>query len=393
MTTDPCFSWVEIDLGAIQANFLLACHLVGTAEKVTPVIKTNGYGLGALAIAHALRECGATRFCIARVEEARLLRQAGIDNALVMMSGLAFGQEQAVVDLKLTPFVWRLEEILALAQCVEKNQSIGIVLKINTGMGRLGFSPEAILEIMTTIDRMTGVHVVGVASHLACADEWERPETGQQVALLRKVLAQPVWHNRELRVSMANSAGILAHPQSHFDWVRPGLMLYGVSPFGATCSAPLVAQKIQPVVTWRTRIVQIRPLSKGDSLGYNHTFTAQRASRIALLPVGYGDGYFRSLSNKGQVLVHDQRARVVGNVCMDLIAIDITDLVGVKEGDVVTLLGKDETQEISIHEYATWAGTISYEVLCRFGSRVVRCYVNTHGGVHGEVNGINRLAF
>ena len=365
-------TWLEIDLDAIVHNFRLAKTTVGDRVDVYPVVKADGYGLGAEPIALALQKAGATGFCVALLEEAEALQAVGIIKPIILLSGLGFGLESRVMDMGLQPFVYSAEQVLRLLRLLplaKPAQPITVHLKIDTGMGRLGVSPQSVRPLIEQLSRVPGLHLAGVATHLACADEAERSETARQVQQMQELLSSIAI---PMRVSMANSAGILAHPKTHGDWVRPGIMLYGASPFFPQTTWE--RHGLRPVVQWLSQVIQIRTMAAGQSIGYGHTFTTTRPSRIAQVPVGYGDGFSRSLGNRGWALVAGQRVPIVGRVCMDSIALDVTALPQLQVGDRVTLLGRDGTEFIGIEEMAAWVETIPYEVLCRLGRRLRRVY-------------------
>lgn len=365
-------TWLEVDLGAIHHNFDVARRAVAPGVGLFPVIKANGYGLGATPIAQRLMEAGADGFCVALVEEADRLRSAGVTLPLVLLSGLTPGVESDVVALNLRPFVFDLNPLPTLNQAAAKAGSrLSLFLKVNTGMGRLGLSPTRVASAIAQMEALPALHLAGFVSHLSRADEPDHPENRRQLRALQQVLAGSGL--ADPTVSLANSAGLLSSAETHFSWVRPGIMLYGASPFFPASSGRAIG--LRPVVRWLTRIIHINPLSPGETVGYSQTFIAQRPARIAILPVGYADGYNRLLGNQAVVLVAGLRVPVVGRVSMDMIAIDITDLPHVSVGHPVTLLGSEGEAHIDVEEMAAWRGTIPYEILCNIGERVPRYHI------------------
>lgn len=362
-------TWLEIDLDAVRHNFLRARHTVDPGVAVFPVIKADGYGLGALPIARALSKAGADGFCVALVEEAEALRQGGIRLPIVLLSGLYAGLEEAVARLQLHPFVFDAHTLPALSRAAG-SKTLSIFLKVDTGMGRLGLAPEDVPTAVAQTRALSGLTLAGIVSHMACADQPDHAENQAQLEGLKKVLAQPDMAG--LSVSLANSAALLSRPETHFSWIRPGIMLYGASPFFPTSSGREIG--LRPVVHWRTHILQARTMPAGSAVGYNRTFITQRPTRMALLPVGYADGYNRLLSNRGEVLVAGRRVPVIGRVSMDLTAIDVTDIPGAVAGCAVTLLGEEGGEPIDVEEMAAWRETIPYEVLCDLGQRLPRRY-------------------
>ena len=363
-------SWLEIDRDAVRHNFQVARDKVAPGVAVFPVIKADGYGLGALEIAHLLSDAGADGFCVARIEEAEVLRLGGVRLPIVLLSGLYTGLEQAVVELQLHPFVFDPQILPALSRAAGKG-TLSLFLKVNTGMGRLGLAPEEVVQAVTQTQALPGLRLQGIVSHLACADQPDHADNDQQLRCFREVLGCLECQGGQ--VSLANSAALLSRADSHFSWVRPGIMLYGASPFFPTNTGQDIG--LRPVVHWGSRIIQIRNVPTGTAVGYGHTFVSQRPSRFALLPVGYADGYGRLLGNRAEVLVAGRRVSVVGRVSMDLIAIDVTDLPGVAPGHPVTLLGQEGKACIDLEQMAAWRQTIPYEILCNLGKRVPRYYV------------------
>ncbi|MEO5340468.1 MAG: alanine racemase [Magnetococcus sp. MYC-9] len=362
-------AWLEIDLGAVQHNFSRAKQAVAPGVGLFPVVKANGYGLGAVPIARALLEAGADGFCVAHLEEAEQLRCAGITAPLVLLSGLSAGREEAVVALDLWPFVFDVERLPALSRAAGQ-KVVPLFLKVDTGMGRLGLAPSEVAAAVAQSRALPGLQLLGLVSHLACADQPDHPTNDRQLQTLQALLSRTGMGGS--RVSLANSAALLSRADTHFSWVRPGIILYGASPFFPANAAREIG--LRPVVRWVARILQISALPAGGSVGYGQTFVAERPSRIALLPVGYADGYNRLLGNLGVVLVTGRRVPVVGRVSMDMIAIDVTGLPSVEVGQPVVLLGSDGEERIDVEEMATWRGTLPYEVLCNFGTRLPRHY-------------------
>jgi alanine racemase len=238
-------------------------------------------------------------------------------------------------------------------------------------MGRLGFSPEELLSLLDNHIVSKPLHVEGIMTHLADADGADMAFTERQLGVLRAMLEQI--RQRRLTIPLvhaANSAAIVRFPDAHFSLVRPGIMLYGYHTLPASVPAP----DLQPVLSLRTTIVQLRTIPRGGTVSYNGTFVATRPTRIAVLPIGYADGYSRQLSHRGSVLIQGRRAPIVGLVCMDMIMVDVTDLAPVQVGETATLIGQQGQESIWADEVANWIGTIPYEVLCGIGSRVPRLY-------------------
>ncbi|MBF0455768.1 MAG: alanine racemase [Magnetococcales bacterium] len=366
-------TWLEIDPQGVVANYRLAKQRVGASVAVYPVVKADGYGLGALPLSQALVKAGAKGLCVGLVEEGAQLRQGGISVPLVLFAGLTPGVERLIIDLDLTPFLYDLQTAHSLSrEAVACKRQVPCYVKVNTGMGRIGFPPEQLATLLPTLQALPGLQLLGIVSHLACSDEGEEGRvTSTQIRQFNQALTLLKGENsRKYHHSLANSGGTLYHPDSHFDWVRPGIMLYGASP--AFPHRNDQEEGLVSVVRWLSRVIQIRSFPAGTPLGYGHTFTTQKKSLIAQIPVGYGDGYARRLGNLAHVLIAGREAPVVGRVCMDLISVDVTDIPTVEVGSLVTLLGEDGTKRITIEDMARWLETIPYEVICALGKRVPR---------------------
>ncbi|MBF0294960.1 MAG: alanine racemase [Magnetococcales bacterium] len=362
-------TWVEVELDAVVHNFRVARQAAG-ASALFPVVKANAYGLGALPVARALAAAGADGFCVAMVEEARPLREAGITHPLVILSGFLPGVEQAVIELNLQPVLFEMEAARALSRrCGERAAPVLVHVKVDTGMGRMGFPRAKISAVLEELRSLPGIRVASILSHLARGDELAGEESLRQAERLEGA------GDATLPRSLANSAGLLGHACTRLAWSRPGIMLYGASPFfpGRTWRE----DGLRPVVRWLTRVVAVREVEAGTPLGYGHDFVTRRASRIGVLPVGYADGYSRCMQGRAQVLIDGLRAPVVGRISMDLTLVDLTDHAGAGIGALVTLLGEQGEGFIGIEEMAEWMGTIPYEVLCRLGARVPRRHLSS----------------
>lgn len=361
----------EISLPALRHNFQHVTRLVGSAT-VLAVVKANAYGHGAVQVSRALLAAGARHLGVAGVSEGVELREAGITAPIVVLGGVFPEDIPTLLDSGLTPVLSSHEAIHALADVVgarHLSAPLPVHLKVDTGMGRLGLPAEDILPLLSSSWPAT-LQVEGLMSHLARADETETAPTETQLAAFRAVLnavksmglAVPFAH-------IAGSAAIMRFPASHCNMVRPGLMLYGYAPGSAPSTA------LRPSLAWKTRIAQVKKIRPGQAVSYGGSFVATRPSTIAILPVGYADGYGRGLSNKGRVLIGGHSASVIGRVCMDLTIVDVTDHPPPHPGDEVVLLGEQGSERITADDLATWLGTISYEVLCQIGRRVVRVYL------------------
>lgn len=354
------------NLGQLRARLAPTCAVIGIA-------KANAYGHGAVDICKALLQCGVSAFGVATIGEGVELREAGVACDILVLGPTVPREANELVRHRLTPLIYDESMVLALTERLHDSAGpCSVHVEVETGMGRLGIAPERVMSLLQSPAFKGRLALAGLMTHFADADSTDPTFTHEQIGRFTHLLDQvraagvtvPLAH-------MANSAGLLHYPQSHGDAVRPGLSLYGYLTRNHD-SAPL---SLKPVLSWLTHIVQIRTIQPGTTVSYNRTFTATRQSRIAILPVGYADGYSRLHSNRSSVLVHGTRAPVVGRVCMDMIMVDVTDVPQARPGDEVALIGAQGTERITAHDLAGWQGSIAYEVLCDIGPRVRRLYV------------------
>lgn len=365
----PTHAIVDLDAIAHNARLLLG-HAQGAA--LMAVVKANGYGHGALPVARAALAAGATWLGVALVEEALALRQAGITAPILVLGYAPPEQAAAVVsgDIRTALFTPELARSLA-AEARQRGRIARVHLKVDTGMGRVGLQPEEVLPFLRGMQELPGIEVEGIFTHLAIADNPSVAYTARQLDTFDQVLANLEAHGLLPRIRhAANSAGILAHPRSHFDLVRGGIALYGQQPDPAMPWP----DGLRPALRWETRIAHLKVVPPGASISYGCTYQAQGVERIGTLPLGYADGFSRLFSNRGEVLVGGRRCPVVGRVCMDQAMIRVPADLQVGPGERVVLLGRDGEQEITAAELAGRMGTIHYEALCLIGARVPRIY-------------------
>ncbi len=362
----------EIDLQAFRFNLDQIKRLIGPERGILAVIKANAYGHGAAAIGRVLSQEGVQQLGVATVEEGAALRRAGLTSKITVLGGVFPEQHEQLLEHDLTPVLYNLTWAEALSRTVTAaGLRRPVQVKIDTGMGRVGFALEEAEHAVTRIAGLPGLELTGVLSHFADADLQDRNFTDWQLTrfvtleeqIRNRGISVPFWH-------LSNSAAVMNFPGAFFNMVRPGIMLYGYPP--SESFAGKVPLKL--VLSWRTRIIHLKEVPPGTRLSYGGTFVTRRRSRIATLPVGYADGYPRRLSNRAQVLVGGRRAPVVGTVTMDMILADVTDIDGVALGDGATLIGKDGTETITAWDVARWSDTIAYEILCTIGARVPRHY-------------------
>ncbi len=360
-----------IDLSALAHNYQVAVQRA-EGRKILAVVKARAYGHGAVEVSRVLLGLGADMLGVALVEEGRELREAGITAPVLIMGAIFAEQAEAVAALGLTPVVFNLSVARALSAAAKKNKTtVPVHVKIDTGMGRIGVSPEDAPDFIAELKKLDNILVEGLMTHFADVDRQDKEFPARQMdrfeALLTGLEAQgthiPVRH-------AANSAALLDYQRALFTMVRPGLMLYGYSPLEEIRAGA----DLRPVLSLVTRIAFIKKTQAGVPISYGRTFVTKRKSLIATLPIGYADGYSRGLSNKGEAIVRGVKARVVGRVCMDMCMLDVTDVPGVREGDEVVLIGDRGNERITADDLATKTGTIAYEVLCGISYRVPRVY-------------------
>ncbi len=365
------FNRVEIDLDALRHNFRLLAARSGPDVVVLAMVKSEAYGHGLESCARALAAAGARAFGVAEVEEGIRLRQAGIEGDIVVTLGLAPDDDPAdVVRHRLQPVVFDEAGARRLAAAgVDRGRDIPVHLKIDIGMGRLGVMADDAALLVQTVGRMAGLRIAGLMAHYPLADE-DQEQTAWHLAVFRQLIDR-LQDNLPsgCLFHIANSAAMLGSDAGNLAMVRPGIALYGCTPAGVEDPG------LRPVMTMKSSVVQVKEVPAGCGISYGHTFVTCRPSRIAVLPVGYDDGYLRRLSNRAQVLIRGRRIPLVGTICMNACMADVTEHADIEAGDEVVLLGQQDGQQISAEEIARWSGTISYEILCLLGSRNQRRYV------------------
>jgi alanine racemase len=355
----------EVSLDRLAHNLGIIRGILD-GQKIYAVVKADAYGHGAKAVARRLVQEGVDGFAVALVEEGVELREEGIEQEILILNGAYAGAHEELVQHRLTPVVSDVAD-LSLFQNLSRGQSIAIHLKVDTGMSRLGVPLSLLPDFLEELTRCDGVEITGLMTHLARADDdpkttaeqLERFEHARHLVTMRG--------HRPSTIHAANSPGTIRHPEAHFDAVRVGLALYGLKP--APTEIPL-----KPIMRWRSKIISLRHLPEGAGVGYCHTFKTSRPSLIATIPVGYGDGLSRALSNRGFMLVRGKRCPIVGNISMDLTTLDVTDVAECQKGDEAVIFGEQESGCISVDEVASWAGTINYEIVTNVSRRVPRFY-------------------
>lgn len=335
------------------------------------VVKADAYGHGAYQVAQTALAAGATFLGVATAEEGIALRKQGIQAPLLVIGALDAADCAACVPYDISVAVFSAEQVRAMQDISQKTGVPAHVhIKVDSGFHRIGVLPQEMEALLSVLKRCPQVHVEGLFAHFATADcaddsfvqiQMERFEQAEH--MVRQAGYRPIVH-------VCNSAATVRHPELARDMVRGGILMYG-------CMPSLEMQMdfdLEPALRWQTEIVAIHAIAPGESVGYGRTFLAQRPTRVATLPVGYADGYARSLSNVGQVLIHGKRCPVIGRICMDQTMVDVTDVPQAQVGDVAVLIGKQGAEHITADEMGQWRGTIGYEVLVNIGKRVPREY-------------------
>lgn len=374
--------WAEVDLDAIWENMVHMKENISENTKILAVIKTDGYGHGGVPIAKMLEQLDFMfGYAAATYEEAHVLREAGVKKPILIL-GYTFPYcYEELIREEIRPAVYRrdtVEELAAAAAKVGKKAKVHI--KVDTGMGRIGITPdEEGLEFVRFLIEHPELEVEGIFTHFAKSDEADKTSANHQLELFQNFIDKI---QTELGITIpvkhcSNSAAILEMPQANMDMVRAGITTYGLYP------SEEVSKDIVPLraaMSLYSHIVYCKTIHAGQSVSYGGLFTAQKDTRVATIPVGYGDGYPRSLSGKGYVLIHGKKAPILGRVCMDQFMVDISEIPGVMEGDKVTLLGMDGTERITAEELGELSGRFNYEFVCDLGKRIPRVYIQ-----HGEI--------
>ncbi|MEP6758951.1 MAG: alanine racemase [Actinomycetota bacterium] len=364
--SDPRFrpTWVEVDLDAVRHNVAV---LTPPAAQVMAVLKADAYGHGAVAVAAAALQAGATWCGVALVEEGLELRAGGIEAPILVLSEFPPGAEAVALAHRLTPSLYSSDGLTRLAAVARGGA--GVHVKVDTGMHRVGvWPPDGLVAYLEGVDA-AGLRVEGIWTHLAKSED-DTETTRAQLARYEEALAtaEAAGFGPAILRHAANSGAVLRHPEAAYDLVRPGIALYGIAP------DPGIRVDLRPALTWRSAVSFARRLPVGERLSYGHRYELARDAMVATVPVGYADGYPRALSSKADVLIRGTRCRVAGNVTMDQLLVDCGDL-DVQAGDDVVLLGSQGGEEVAAWELAAHADTNAYEIVTRIGQRVPRTYL------------------
>jgi len=361
--------WAEVNLQALRHNYREIKKQLEPGVKLCAVVKANAYGHGAVPTARVALEEGADYLAVATLSEGMELRQAGFTVPILVLGLVMPEDAKEVVDYELTQVVCELTLAKALSQeAVRQQKSVRVHLKVDTGMGRIGVRPEEIGALAEKISRLPNLEIEGMFSHFAMADCKDKSYTRQQLDAFQRAVAAVEDQGIDLPIKhIAESAAILEIPEAHFNMVRAGVIQYGLWP-SEEVTHPI---DLQAVMSLKAKVVWLKTLHKGESIGYGRQFVAERESRIATLPIGYADGYIRAYGKQGYVEIHGKKAPIAGRVCMDQVMVDVTDIPHVEIGDEVMLFG---SEHLTIDEVARWGNTINYEIPCLLSGRVPRVY-------------------
>jgi len=369
-------AWLDIDLGAIRHNIAEVQRYVGPNTAVFTVVKANAYGHGLVPCANACIQAGANGLAVALVEEGVELRQAGVDGPILIM-GLALpDQSELIVSHRLSQTVSSADMVHAISKAAVAagrtvGQEVGLHVKVDSGMGRIGVRPELFEDLLDVVIAADGVSLEGVSTHIAWDETKELGKADDQLAVFAACAYRLSARGDSIRWRHAsNSVMTVQRPAARYEMVRVGLLTYGIPPAGGPEDLDL-----RPAMTLTARIAQLKQMSPGETLSYGGTHTVEKTSRVALLPIGYADGYPRSLSNRADVLVHGKRCPQVGRICMDQLLVDVSDVIEAAVGDEAVLLGRSGGEEITVWELAEKADSIHHEIVSRMGSRLPRRFI------------------
>ena len=366
--------WTEINLNNLINN-INEINRKSNNSEIIGVVKANAYGHGAVEVSKTLLSCNIKKLAVANIVEAIELRENNI-TAPIMLLGVSedFAIEH-LIDYDVEPTVSTLHFAQNLNEAaIKKNKIINIHIALDSGMGRIGFrNTSKDIDDIVSIFNLSNLKIDSIFSHFSTADSIDKSYSNNQIEIYNSIINKLKENGVTIsKKNLSNSAAIIDIPESHYDYVRPGIIQYGYYPSNEVNKNDL---NIKPVLTWKTRIVHIKEVEENEYIGYGKTYKTSKKTLIATLPVGYADGYSRGLSNKGSVIINGKLAPIIGNVCMDQFMVDVTDIENVKSGDEVILLGNYGEVKFDAEDMANILNTISYEVLCLIGRRAPRVYI------------------
>jgi len=361
-------TWSEVNLGNLAYNFQQIKNLITAGTKIMACVKADAYGHGLIPVSKKLVSCGVDYLGVASIDEAIKLRNAKVKLPILVLGMILKKDVLPLFRYNIIPTVCTKDMAHVLnRQARSEGKAIKIHIKVDTGMGRIGILHRDVLGFIKDISRLKFINIEGIFTHLACADT-DKNFTYYQIDLFNRLKNK--LDNLGIDIPLvhaANSLGVVNYPNSHFNMVRPGLIIYGL------CPKENLRINLKPVLSLKTKVVYFKRVPQGYGISYGHTYVTKKETTIVTLPVGYGDGYPRNLSNKAPVLISGRRFKISGHVCMDQIMVDIGNY-PVKIGEVVVLIGSQAKNKITAEELANLSDTISYEIVCGLGSRVPRIY-------------------
>lgn len=368
---------VVVSAGALRKNMAICRNHAGGAD-ILAMVKADGYGHGMIECAQVFVEEGAAALGVAEVAEGVALRQAGFTLPVFVLAGIIPQTAKTAVEFDLVPVLPDCDALDALdTHAGRVGKKIAVHLKLDAGMGRQGTLPKDIVRLAREVELRPWLWAGGVLAHFPMADDPTSRQSDQVVAtFLRAVALLKEQLSHPFTCHLANSGGLMYVNGAQFDMVRPGISLYGYYPDGEAGRSAAQEPKLEPAMRFSSRVIQVRSVDAGVGIGYGHSMVTTRPTTIAVLPMGYEDGYLRVLSNRGQVLLNGCRAPVIGRISMNLTLVDVTDVGPVRVGDEAVVLGRQGDEEITADEIAGWMGTISYEVLCLFGHMNQRQFID-----------------
>lgn len=361
-------TWAEVNLGNLKHNFEQIKKRLKPQTRIMTTVKADAYGHGLIPVSRKLVSCGVDFLGVASIDEGIKLREKGI-GLPVLILGLILKKDIApLFTYRLTPTVCDKDLSYALNKKARSlGRKVNLHIKVDTGMGRIGVLPQDTLELVKYIHKLKFLNIEGIFTHFPFAD-MNKDFTLYQIDLFNKLVSRLDSEGINIPlVHSANSMAVIDYKNSHFNMVRPGLVIYGLYP------KQNLKINLNPVLTLKTRVIFVKKVPKGYGISYGHDYVTKRATTIVTLPIGYGDGYPRNLSNQAPVLIRGRRFKVTGKICMDQMMVDVGNF-GVKVGDEVVLIGSQAKNKITAEELASLSGTIPYEIVCGLGSRIPRLY-------------------
>ncbi|HHT87505.1 MAG TPA: alanine racemase [Clostridiales bacterium] len=365
----------NINLDTIRNNIINVRNSINKNTKLMVIVKADAYGHGAVAVSKALENGIVDAYGVAIIEEAIELRKAGITKPILILGFTPKEQYNLVISYDVMQTVYQYEMAKDFAkEAIRQGKTAKIHIKVDTGMSRLGFSDTyESIKIIKQIASLEGIYIDGLFSHFAKADEADKESARLQIQRFKRFndllrdegIHIPIRH-------ISNSAGVIEFPEAEYDMVRCGIVTYGIYPSDEVNRSSL---NLIPAMELKSHVVYIKEVEAGTGISYGSTYITNRKTKVATIPVGYADGYSRNMSNVGKVIIRGQYAPIIGRICMDYFMVDVTDIEGVSQGDVVTLLGKEGDSVISVETLAKWSHSFPYELVCTVGKRIPRVYL------------------